>query len=138
LEDLEKHSDLDEILQHLAVGLRSTSQSFVEIFYQKLRSINPVSFNTEITKELLAATEDVSATALLLSNDKTLLEPFQDKVAKLLEVILKVILQWDKELIEVFLQAISSLRKPLIGLGKNQFLHEVLSLYKVSFSNSQK
>lgn len=131
IEDIEKLSDAEKMLQHLSDGLRSSSQNFMETILLKLKHINPTANHFEIIRPLQQATEAVAASSLTLLADLSLLEPFQEKIADLLEVIMKMILHWDRELINVLQQMLANLRKPLIGLRKTQILHEVLCLYKV-------
>lgn len=131
IEDIEKLSDAEKMLQHLSDGLRSSSQNFMETILLKLKHINPTANHFEIIRPLQRATEAVAASSLTLLADLSLLEPFQEKIADLLEVIMKMILHWDRELINVLQQMLANLRKPLIGLRKTQILHEVLCLYKV-------
>ncbi len=75
--------------------------------------------------------EEASTYSLWLTADETSLETFQEKIAGLLEVLLRIVVFWDQQLIKSFQHSINYLKEPLYNMRNTQFLHEILSLYKV-------
>jgi len=78
--------------------------------------------------------EEASTYSLWLTADETSLETFQEKIAGLLEVLLRIVVFWDQQLIKSFQNSISYLKEPLYNMRSTQFLHEILSLYKVGYN----
>ena len=130
-QDLEERPNLRENLVNFSEGIGSAASQLCEILKRKLKSLNSSCDAASIINELLFAAHEVSIFSVQLATDATNLEDFQDKVAVLLEVVLKLVVLWDRELINHFQQSIINLRKPLIGIRKTQFLHEIVSFYKV-------
>lgn len=132
LQDLEDKPNLMENVQHLSKGIIASTQTFYNILDKKLKYLNPHSIHFKCLKKLLQAAEDVSASSLQLAKPfEKSLEQFQEKTAGFLELMLEVILVWDREVILSLKNMTENIRKPLISLGKTQVLPEMVSLYKV-------
>ena len=121
-----------ENVQHLSKGIIVSTQTFCDILDKKLKFLNPDSVHFKCLKELLQAAEDVSLSSLHLAKPyENCLEKFQEKTAGFLELMLEVILVWDREVIVSLKNMTDNIRKPLVSLGKTQSLREMVSLYKV-------
>lgn len=131
LKDLQEKPHLQQNLVHLSEGMGTAAHHLCEVLKRKLKSLNPSCNVDTALNELLLAVHEASLFSLELTEDVNNLEDFQDRIAMLLEEILKLVVLWDREIINSFQQSINSLRKPLIGIRKTQFLHEIVSHYKV-------
>jgi len=135
IKDLLEQPNLREKLLHLSEGIQSSAKHLCGILGKKLNTLEPSNHEFISLKELILVAEDASKFSLDLALDADNLEEFQDKIAVLLEVVLKLIILWDRELITDLQLSIVSLRKTLISIRKTQFLHEIISYYKVCYSN---
>ncbi|XP_046641800.1 uncharacterized protein LOC124327034 [Daphnia pulicaria] len=128
--DLEEKPHLRQSLEHLSDGIRLSTQQLCDLLARKLKNLNP-SINTfETFKEMLMTAEEAATYSLWLTADETSLETFQEKIAGLLEVLLRIFVFWDQQLIKSFQHSINYLKEPLYNMRNTQFLHEILSLYK--------
>lgn len=136
VKDLQEQSHLRESLQHLSDGIRMSTRQLCDILAKKVKDLNP-SINTfEAFKEMFITAEEASTYSLWLTADETSLEAFQDKIAGLLEVLLRLIIFWDQELILSFQLSIKHLKQPLYCIRKSQHLREIISAYKVNLNSS--
>ncbi|KAI9561728.1 hypothetical protein GHT06_012689 [Daphnia sinensis] len=130
VKDLEEKPQLRQSLQHLSDGIRTSTQELCGILARKVKNLNP-SVNTFHTfREMLMTAEEASTYSLWLTADETSLETFQEKIAGLLEVLLRIVVFWDQQLIKSFQESINSLKEPLCSMRHTQFLHDIMSLYK--------
>jgi hypothetical protein len=130
--DLEAKPHLRQSLEHLSDGIRLSTRQLCDLLAWKIKNLNP-SINTfETFKEMLMTAEEAATYSLWLTADETSLETFQEKIAGLLEVLLRIVVFWDQQLIKNFQNSIIYLKEPLYNMRNTQFLHEILSLYKVS------
>ena len=131
VKDIQEQPHLRQSLQHLSDGIRVSVRQLCEILARKVKGLNATINTYDTFKEMFLAAEEASTYSLWLTADETSLEMFQEKIAGLLEVLLRLIVFWDQELIKSFQQSINCLRNPLHNMRKSQFLHEIMSSYKV-------
>lgn len=135
IKDLEEKPQLRQSLQHLSDGIRTSTQELCGILARKVKNLNP-SVNTFHTfREMLMTAEEASTYSLWLTADETSLETFQEKIAGLLEVLLRIVVFWDQQLIKSFQESIKCLKEPLYSMRHTQFLRDIMSLYKVYKNN---
>ena len=113
MKDLEAKPHLRQSLEHLSDGIRLSTRQLCDLLAWKIKNLTY---------------------SLWLTADETSLETFQEKIAGLLEVLLRIIVFWDQQLIKSFQNSIIYLKEPLYNMRNTQFLHEILSLYKVRLS----
>ncbi|XP_057376262.1 uncharacterized protein LOC130697379 [Daphnia carinata] len=130
IKDLEEKPQLRQSLQHLSDGIRTSTQELCGILARKVKNLNP-SVNTFHTfREMLMTAEEASTYSLWLTADETSLETFQEKIAGLLEVLLRIVVFWDQQLIKSFQESINCLKEPLCSMRHTQILRDIMSLYK--------
>lgn len=130
IKDLEEKPQLRQSLQHLSDGIRTSTQELCGTLARKVKNLNP-SVNTFHTfREMLMTAEEASTYSLWLTADETSLETFQEKIAGLLEVLLRIVVFWDQQLIKSFQESIKCLKEPLYSMRHTQFLRDIMSLYK--------
>lgn len=131
---MQEQPHLKESLEHLSEGIRLSTKQLCEILAKKFKTLQSSTDTCDAFKEALVTAEEAAAYSLWLTADETSLEDFQEKIAGLLEVVLKLFVFWDQEIVRNFQDSIINLRKPLQNIRKTQFLHEIISSYKVLIS----
>lgn len=134
--DLVQQQRLEENLDHFADGIQKACKHFYECLVNKLKTVNSSLNTREVFDDMLKVSEDISETCLWLKEEKSSLDVFQEKVACLLEAILKLLVLWDQEIVIGLRKLINCLRNTLLQMRKANTAQELVIYYKVIISPS--
>lgn len=133
LRDLQERTELTENLEHLSDGIGKSSKHFCECLGRKLKLLNPTLNTSELFQDMLKVAEEISTNCHLLIFGEIELETFQDKLAGLLEAVLKLLALWDQEVVIGLRKLINYQRNTLVQIRKASKAQGLVNFYRVSF-----